>query len=93
MARTYLIALFLLAGKGLTKADDGDLPYPEDPLCGYYGKETAHRVYKGDDVAIGEFPWVVYIRVNIAVTSKHEICTGGILSEKWILTAAHCFEK
>lgn len=46
------------------------------------------RIYGGQEAKPGQFPFIVSIRLGINV---HE-CGGSILSERWIVTAAHCIE-
>ena len=44
-----------------------------------------NRIVGGTEASIEEFPYQVSIqRLN------HHICGGSILSQDWILTAAHC---
>lgn len=44
-----------------------------------------NRVISGEDAKPNQFPHQVSLQVN-----WNHICGGAILSEKWILTAAHC---
>ncbi|XP_028272184.1 coagulation factor IXa [Parambassis ranga] len=53
----------------------------EEPLRPY------KRIVGGEAVAPGEIPWQVAL---IARPSSHLFCGGSILSERWIITAAHC---
>lgn len=52
------------------------------------GKHNAvidQRITYGEEAAIGEFPWQAALHVG---QSFH--CGGSILSDQYILTAAHC---
>lgn len=40
----------------------------------------------GQEVEISDWPWVVAIHVE-----GRKICTGSIISNRYILTAAHCY--
>lgn len=44
------------------------------------------RIVGGVDASNGEWPWQVDIQQN----NKH-ICGGSLITENWVLSAAHCF--
>ncbi|XP_033170194.1 chymotrypsin-1 [Drosophila mauritiana] len=43
------------------------------------------RILGGEDVAQGEYPWSASVRYN-----KAHVCSGAIISQTHVLTAAHC---
>jgi secreted trypsin-like serine protease len=47
------------------------------------------RVFGGDEVRIGQFPYLVFI---VFGRPSALYCTGSIISKTWVLTAAHCVE-
>ncbi|KAJ1198221.1 hypothetical protein NDU88_002064 [Pleurodeles waltl] len=51
--------------------------------------DTDVRIVGGTDSMKGEIPWQVHILNKDGVG----FCGGSIISEKWIVTAAHCFPK
>ena len=50
--------------------------------------QPAQQVVGGIDASITEVPWQVYVEINVA--AGNFACGGTIISEHWVLTAAHC---
>lgn len=39
----------------------------------------------------GQFPWLASFQVKRSDGSRGHFCMGSFISERWILSAAHCF--
>nr|CAD7579210.1 unnamed protein product [Timema californicum] len=50
--------------------------------------ELQPRITNGVPAKLGQFPWQVAIMVDSSV-----LCGGSLISDQWILTAAHCLKK
>ena len=49
-------------------------------------------IVSGDPVKIEEMPYVVSILIAIDWPNNLIICSGSILSNRWVLSTGHCFE-
>ncbi|XP_049772200.1 trypsin-1-like [Schistocerca cancellata] len=98
------LLLLLFVACVLGDANEGDGPVeemwygsPEDP--DWYKFEEAdspseftdveERIVGGSDAFPGQFPYVVSLKTPDESGFQH-FCGGSILTEEWILTAAHC---
>ncbi|XP_041434057.1 serine protease 27-like, partial [Xenopus laevis] len=56
------------------------------PACG--SPLISSRIVGGSNATDGEWPW----QISSGFKGSH-ICGGSVISNRWILTAAHCFEN
>ena len=49
------------------------------------------RIINGENATLGQFPWQVGLYLGFDDTVW--FCGGSIISENWILTAAHCLDR
>ena len=50
--------------------------------------EKIERIVNGEEVSLHKYPWAAHLTMYSFLSSK--ICGGAIISDEWILTAAHC---
>ncbi|XP_069056228.1 plasma kallikrein-like [Pleurodeles waltl] len=55
-------------------------------------KEFSRRIVGGTDSSIGEWPWQVSLHIKRTGRVQKHACGGSIIANKWIVTAAHCFD-
>lgn len=105
LSTVLIVTIFLLPpGSFAALVDDQDssddwLPgydrtYPIDQALEFYDLGIQEKIVGGDDAELGEHPWQVslgFVRDDESI-SVH-FCGGTIVGEKWILTAAHCFDR
>ena len=76
--------------------DPARLLLPRHPVCGQRLVEsqnvaTVDRVVGGKSALRGQYPWQAQIRAfNDTVKAWGHYCGGVIISERFVLTAAHC---
>ncbi|XP_044758882.1 trypsin-like [Coccinella septempunctata] len=51
---------------------------------------TSNRIVGGKECSIEQYPWMVSLRTTKRLS---HYCGGALISSRWILSAAHCFEK
>ena len=56
--------------------------------CGTVNRKI--RIVGGQETEVNEYPWQVGI--SSATSSTNFFCGGSIVSDKWVLTAAHCID-
>jgi secreted trypsin-like serine protease len=54
-------------------------------------KDIDSRILNGAQAALGQFPWETALHVRIGNATY--LCSGSIISEEWILTAAQCLDE
>ncbi|KAF7699179.1 ST14 transmembrane serine protease matriptase a [Silurus meridionalis] len=57
-------------------------------VCGNQPFKTS-RIVGGQDAAEGEWPW----QVSLHVKNSIHVCGASIISDRWIVTAAHCVQN
>ena len=49
------------------------------------------RIVGGNTSSKHEYPWQVFVKCKSLFSTAR--CGGAIISDQWILTAAHCIER
>jgi hypothetical protein len=79
----------------------GDNPFTNHPNYKVFSQtplislgNSKPKIQKGDEADIAEFPWAVAIfRENSSSGELVYTCAGSLISEYWIVTAAHCLTE
>ncbi|XP_066429523.1 plasma kallikrein isoform X2 [Eleutherodactylus coqui] len=50
-----------------------------------------NRIVGGSNSSLGEWPWQV--SMHLKLSSQRHVCGGSIISNNWIVTAAHCVAR
>lgn len=57
--------------------------------CGDPAIDINEAIIKGQDAPQKAWPWQVFL-ITTDSTKRREACGGSLISESWVLTAAHC---
>ncbi|XP_032522490.2 venom protease-like isoform X2 [Danaus plexippus] len=68
--------------------------FPELPVCGISKNGFYTKVVGGVDANLGEFPWMALLGYNdSAGNDTFWSCGGSLISQRHVLTAAHCIHN
>lgn len=87
------ITLFLVLGLSLTASSA-----PTDNTCECGIENISARIIRGRGVSHGSrYPWMVYLQMIVFDRESYQMgmasCTGSVINDRYILTAAHCLQK
>ncbi|CAK6440589.1 unnamed protein product [Pipistrellus nathusii] len=75
---------YVCEADGFWTSSKGEKSLPAcEPVCGMSARTTGGRIYGGQNAKLGDFPW------QVLLLGDNTIAAGALLSDNWILTAAH----
>ncbi|XP_318957.6 CLIP domain-containing serine protease B15 [Anopheles gambiae] len=62
--------------------------FSNSPTCG--AQQLADRIYFGEETERGAHPWAALLFYNVGRNRTVPKCGGALISERYVITAAHC---
>ena len=59
--------------------------------CGLSNRSSQDRIVGGTEAKRNEFPWQAWLIISLG-KGRYYSCGGSLISNQWILTAAHCVD-
>jgi len=85
------------ASSGCTYDNSNEICIPDTVgcFCGEAKRNQNNRIASGTETEAHEYPWMVFVSGQYRNSSGHRAsgnCGGSLISDGWVLTAAHCVE-
>ncbi|XP_066919343.1 serine protease 1-like isoform X2 [Clytia hemisphaerica] len=89
------LSILVLCYVSTTSTQPPPPPLPtsgQQQICGKDPSKNAKRVVGGSTASENEFPWHAAMSWRLGSSKGDHICGGSLISKKFVLLAAHCFE-